>query len=260
MKQKTFHPGCHSYIVTPMTRIDIAIFTAIPDEATPILKRLAGYPCKQHHINNFEFPVYDYQGKQILVTSTGLGTAFASMVVTMVAMHFKPENLLYCGTAGAVSDEAHIRDIIVVNEAFEVELQGLASAIKDTPFADCLRQPLKNQTSPQTYHADTRLLSIATDNISGEAKIIIGKAATSNLFPAPQSLFVSVKQANALAIDMETSAFYQAAWLFNFPALAIRGVSNKLNSDGTDDNIDSSDTVGSMQVVTDYLFRLIERI
>lgn len=50
-----------------------------------------------------------------------------------------------------------------------------------------------------------------------------------------------IKSLNPLAIDMESSALYQLGWLFNVPVIAIRGISNLLDTDGADENIDKSD-------------------
>jgi predicted cupin superfamily sugar epimerase len=61
---------------------------------------------------------------------------------------------------------------------------------------------------------------------------------------------------------METSAFYQIAWLLKIPMLAIRGISNLINSKGGDEEIHLSDLTGAAiaagEVTLSILDKLIE--
>jgi nucleoside phosphorylase len=61
------------------------------------------------------------------------------------------------------------------------------------------------------------------------------------------------------SIDMETAAFYQTAWLFNAKVLAIRGISNVLNLDGSDSNIHESDVKGSSLAAATVLLAVLNK-
>ena len=59
---------------------------------------------------------------------------------------------------------------------------------------------------------------------------------------------------------METSAFYQVAWLLDIPSLAIRGISNLLNHDGTDHNVHQSDVKGSALAASKTLLNILDEV
>ena len=68
-----------------------------------------------------------------------------------------------------------------------------------------------------------------------------GCLATSDNFPSPKDKAETIRSADIDAIDMETSAFYHAASLFDIPALAIRSISNVLDDKGADGNVSKAD-------------------
>jgi adenosylhomocysteine nucleosidase len=148
---------------------------------------------------------------------------------------------------------------VVAESAFEAEIQNAFQILKGTPFETCLTHPLKNQIFPQTYSCDTELLKIARQlSFTSKNKIYFGNMVTSNNFPAPVELYEEIKNRNALSIDMETSAIYQVAWLFDIPILAIRGISNVLTSAGTDDNIQASNLSDSAMAAATVTLDILE--
>jgi nucleoside phosphorylase len=73
-------------------------------------------------VNNFTFTVYEYNHKKILLAVTGLGTTFAASVLTLVHAYFYPSYIFLSGTAGGIDPKLKIRDVIVVEKAFEAEI------------------------------------------------------------------------------------------------------------------------------------------
>ncbi len=238
-------------------KVDIAIFTAISEELLYYKELLAEFTVSNITINNFTFPVYQVNGFKVLLSETGLGTAFAASILTFVHQNFTPNYVFMSGTAGAINSKLNLCDVIIAENAFEAEIQNVFPSVLGTPFESCLIHPLKNKKFPANYPASNKLLNIAKNNKEKGEDIYFGDVVTSNNFPAPTHLFEDIKSLNPLSIDMETSSFYQTAWLFGIEALAIRSISNILNIDGTDDHIDKSDVAGSSKAAAVATMKIV---
>lgn len=59
---------------------------------------------------------------------------------------------------------------------------------------------------------------------------------------------------------METSAIYQVAWLLKMRVLAVRGISNILNNDGTDDKVHRSDVRGSAEAAAKVVLEILNSL
>lgn len=243
-----------------LKKIFCAIFSAMPEELEFFQKTFAQAKTETIVLQGFEFKLYEYSGKRILFAYTGLGTAFAASVATLIHHHFSPEFILLSGTAGGIKSELKLRDVVIVEKAFEAEIQGAFKLLKNTPFESCLVHPLRNQCFPQVYSADEELLQIASSIDFLGLKVHKGTVVSSNTFPAPPELFHKIKKENPYSIDMETSAFYQIAWLLKARALAIRGISNELNPDGTDDKVHESDVKGSAEAAAKALLKILDAL
>jgi len=238
-------------------KVDFAILSAMPEELEFYSDYFSSAKSWTKKVNHLEFKVYQYENSRILLGCTGLGTAFASSIITLIHSHFHPEYLFLSGTAGGIHPDLRLCDVVIAENAFEAEIQGIFPAVKNTPFEGCLIHPLKKQPFPDIYSADPELIQTALSLHSG---IKCGNVVTSNTFPAPQELFDRIKDRNPWSIDMETSALYQTAWLLGIKALAVRGISNLLNSDGSDDNVDKSDIKGSSEAAAKVVIHLLESL
>lgn len=241
-------------------KVDIAIFSAMAEELefyrTHFLER--NIQPSTVKIETFDFEIYHYSGKKILLGKTGLGTTFAASVLTMVNNTCHPDYVFLSGTAGGIKSDLKLRDVVIVENAFEAEIQGIFAAIKNTPFESCLIHPLSQNEFPSSYPASKELLDLAKNIEIPQA--CIGTAVSSNTFPSPKELFDHIKELNAYSIDMETSAFYQVAWLLKLRVLAVRGISNVLNLDGTDDKVHESDVPGSANAAATVVMTIVDQL
>ena len=158
----TTQTGCSSNMIpsfkhstnnykTDSNKIYCAIFSAMPEELDYFQKAFANATVETINVQGLEFNIYEYCGKKILISHTGLGTTFAASIATLVHHHFSPEYILLSGTAGGIKSELRLRDVIIADKAFEAEIQGAFKLLKDTPFESCLTHPLKNECFPQKH-------------------------------------------------------------------------------------------------------------
>lgn len=243
-------------------KIDIAIISAMPEELNYFYNKLEHLPCTPLSLSGseIEFPVYNVNGVKILLGHTGFGASFAAGVYASILSHFHPEYILIVGTAGGIDKNLKLCDVVAVEEAFEAEIQSAHSMLKDTPFEKALTHPLSQKRIPTTYRASPELIELLKTLDIHNVSVTPGKAVSSDQFPAPIELYKEIKEQKALAIDMETSSFYQMAWLLGGKAIAIRGLSNLLNRDGTDDEVHLSDVEGSSLAAGYVAYTLMNKI
>lgn len=243
-----------------LPKVDFAILSAMPEELEFFKKTFSDKSVTLIQIGNLEFAIYEYQNKLILITHTGMGTTFAASITALVDSYFNPDYFFFSGTAGGIKPGLKLRDVVIVTQAFEAEIQGVFHILKGTPFENCLKHPLNQQFFPSLYPADEELLATAQLVSDPSITIHTGTAVSSNTFPAPQELFTKIKSMNPYSIDMETSAIYQYCWLRQKKAIAFRGISNILSHDGSDDNIHQSDLYGSAQAAATIMLKTIDKL
>lgn len=240
-------------------KTDFAILSAMPEESEFYHEYFSEYESEIISINNLKFKIYQWRDKRILCGCTGLGTSFSAATVTLIYTYFNPEYIFFSGTAGGIDPKLNLRDVIVATSAFEAEMHGIFDQLQNTPFESCLTHPLKKDRFPQLYTADQHLIDI-TQALHKTSTVHYGTVVSSNMFPAPLELFEKIKERNPLSIDMETSALYQTAWLLGMRALAVRSISNILNTDGTDENVKESDVHGSAEAAARTIVSILNRI
>jgi 5'-methylthioadenosine/S-adenosylhomocysteine nucleosidase len=222
-----------------------AIFSAMPEELDYLKNVFKHATCEQVQFDEFIFIIYLYKNVKVLLISCGIGTAFSASILTLIYHHFRPKAVLFSGVAGGIDPKLNICDVVIAEKAFEAELFGISQIVKDTPFESCLTHPLNKSVINEFYAADNELLQTSKDISFPDINVYFGNVVTSNQFPTPIELFQKIKNQQPLSIDMETSAFYQVAWLFKIPVLAIRGISNLINANGVDEEIHLSDLTGA---------------
>jgi uncharacterized protein len=242
------------------TKIDCAILSSMPEELEYYDIFFSNTSFELIKIESFTFKIYDYNSKKILIACTGLGTIFASSLLTLVHCHFHPDYVLFSGTAGGINTTLNIGDILIAEQAYEAEIQEAFKLLPGTPFENCLNHPLKKENFPAIYKANDELVKIAKSINDFDKMIHCGTVVSSNAFPAPLDLYEKIKQENPYSIDMETSALYQIAWLLKIPVLVIRGISNLLDANGGDKNINQSDVKGSATAAAKFLLKIFHRL
>src|SRR5579862_30973 len=175
------------HITSSNNHVDYAILSAMPEELEFFREAFQAYTCESIILNHFKFDIYNYQGKRILLTNTGIGTTFTAGLLTFIYHHFNPEYIIFSGTAGGIKPGLKINDVVIVEQAFEAENYCLEQ-LKGTPFESCLIHPLKNECFPLIYSANNTLLEIANNIDYGDNRVYKGIAVSSNAFPAPEYL------------------------------------------------------------------------
>lgn len=223
--------------------MNILILSAFPEEQDYYKKTLPLHTSLK--IEFIEVISCRTNDSTIYLVTTGMGTINAALVLATLAAHLKPDAVFFSGTAGAIDPQLNIGDVVVGQDAFDADILSVHNAVLGTPFESALINPNKKEKTPLIYPANEWLLKSITLVQTVRYPLFHGRIATSNHFPAPKELFDQIKENNAMIIDMESAAIYQFGWLTQLPVLVVRAVSNKLDAQGTDNEMNSSNIKSS---------------
>ena len=170
---------------------------------------------------------------EIFISSCGIGTTNAACTTTALCETLSPDLILVCGTAGGLCAGQKTGDLILADSIIDLDLYHLPDIIKGTPFEITLNNPHTEKNLEIEYLVDTTLL-LNILKIIKLPNIKIGRIVTSNTFPLPKEMHELIKKLNCIAIEMESSAIFNAAQYYNIPVITLRAISNVIDADGND--------------------------
>lgn len=198
----------------------IGIIAAMPSEVKKIrdilgeaeIKFVAGY---NFYINKSE--------NTIINVCCGVGKVNAAVCAQVLIDNFKPDYLINCGTAGSMSVNIDLCDIVISKELMYHDL--LPRLLMDYP-------PHHN-----IFEADKYLIELATEICKEqEYKSHLGLIVSGEQFFTEQALKEKViNDFSPLAVDMESAAIAHCAYRNSQPFIAIRCMSDKADNNSTTD-------------------------
>lgn len=218
--------------------MNILILSAFPEEQDYYKRKYQFHTSLK--INFIEVLSCQIENAFVYLATTGMGTINAALVLGILAAHLKPDAVFFSGTSGAIDPRLNIGDVVVGRDAFDADIFSIHDAVINTPFESALINPNKKEKTPQIYSANEWLFKTAILENKPEYNLLYGRIATSNHFPSPKELFVQIKENKSMIIDMESATIYQFGWLSQIPALVVRSVSNKLDAQGRDEEVNNS--------------------
>lgn len=171
-------------------------------------------------------------GHDIVITLSGIGTTAAASTTTAFCEALEPDLIIMCGVAGGLYSGMQVGDLVLGSKIIDADLFLLKSSLENTPYEACLTDPHTLQPIKSEYIVESSLLEVAS--FCSLERLKIGNIATSNIFPAPKSLFADIKGSACIAIEMESVGVFKAAEYYSIPTMTLRAISNILNEDGTD--------------------------
>lgn len=265
----------------------VVILTATPTEYKAVRKHLdkesleqIGHDTRAHEKMQF----HDNQKSwDIILIETGQGGNNAQNETLFALQEYKPEIMLFLGTAGSMKpDEVCLGDVVVPDKIYSYEF-GSWTTVTDPETG---KKELKFNARPQLYHPDKKLTSRAelllldytwgerikeTENekccfVRERANVFCGPLATGSAIletmDAPPSKIVKANYEDSLAVEMEGFGFFHAISHpmqedTNVHATEIRGISDIVQ----DENKPATDGAGwpeiAMAHASAFAFALI---
>lgn len=220
------------------------ILTAFDDEAVPIQKEIVEK--QEGCIEGVNFVKGKLQGRNVVVTWTGIGKVNAAMTTTLFIEHFHPSEVIVCGIAGAINPQLCIGDVVIAEKSVQHDLGVWTEAGIENKGYD---NRLTGKQNPTFFMADERLLDIAVrakdkttiKSVTIEEKerfpkVIKGVVVTGDTFiMSPQKKAEFQSRLGADAVEMEGAAIAQICYQRGIAHIIIRGISDTADEKATQD-------------------------
>lgn len=192
---------------------------------------------QEREIEGIRFVSGKLNGRQVVVTWTGVGKVNAAMTTTLLIEHFKPKRIIVTGIAGGVNRELEPGDIVIGGKTAH---HDMGTIWPEGLFCKGVKSRLDGYENPVFFLADPELLTLAqraADRVDlasiktfkGERnpRIIRGVVVTGDSFIASTDKCAELRQKlEADAVEMEGAAVAQICYQRQIGHLVIRSISD----------------------------------
>lgn len=208
-------------MTTPQPDVPALVLAAMPEEAAPLLDRLADVrpvlcPLQGVVAQQGALP----SGRNVAVVTTGIGIAAAAAATTWGVLALSPSLVLSIGSTGGLAADIEVGTLVVATEA--------AYSIADaTAFGYA---PGQVPGSPARFHPDeglARQAEQAARSVDGAAGVRTGLMLSGDAFVTAELADpMRERFPEALTADMESTAIIRTAAALGVPVAVLRAVSD----------------------------------
>lgn len=189
------------------------------DEEVSILKA-AMSNVQTTKIAGCEFYQGDLNGKQVILTKSGIGKVAAAVATTLLLDTFSPDTVINTGSAGGFDQALNVGDIVISTEVRFHDVDLTAFGYEIGQMAQL----------PAAFQATPALIDIAEQAAKTlpNLNIIKGLICTGDIFMADPAK-TEVARTNfpsMAACEMEAAAIAQVCFQFSIPFVIIRSLSD----------------------------------
>ena len=155
-----------------------------------------------------------YKGKELTVMASGMGMPSMGIYSYELFKFYDVENIIRIGTAGALREDLHLRDLVFgigacTNSNFAAQYQ-LPGSFAPTASFPLLRKAVEAAEKREGLH------------------YMVGNLLSSDTFYSDSNLDVNWRKMGVLAVEMEAAALYMNAARTGKQALAICTISDSI--------------------------------
>lgn len=202
----------------------IGIIGAMDEEIELIKQRIEGLTEDQYLGYTFYNGVYGQH--TVSLVKSGIGKVNAAIVTTLLLGHYPVDFVVNTGTAGAISGDLEIGDVVIGSEVTFHDVDVTAFGYEQGQMAGM----------PVLYHSQDELINLAEASIRNnqvhKGMIVTGDEFVSNLERIKE---IQHNYPLALVCEMESAAIAQTAYAFDIPCLIIRSVSDTADDEASID-------------------------
>ena len=193
------------------------IICAMEEEIKSLVAQLEDK--KQDTIGGIDFYSGTINGKEVVLTRSGIGKVQAGVTTGLLIANYKVDAVINSGSAGGIGEELHVGDVVLSTGAAYHDADATAFGYK----------PGQLPQQPQIYTADKDLLE-AISKAAKESNLVAkeGLIVTGDQFVSSSEKIAEIKEIypDALSCEMEGAAIAQVAYQFSVPFLIIRAMSD----------------------------------
>ncbi len=158
-------------------------------------------------------------GKEIILTQSGIGKVNVAISTALLINEFKPAYIINTGSAGALQPGLSLGDVVISSEVayHDADARGFGYEIGQIPGM------------PATYKADQELFKkvdkvLKSLSQNGKEGLIVSGDSFIGTSAQRQTILASFP--HALAAEMEAAAIAQTCFQFNTPFIITRAISD----------------------------------
>lgn len=201
----------------------IGIIGAMEPEVAHLIASMEA--AESQTIAGIEFVAGKLNGKDVIVTRSGIGKVAASIATTLLIEKYQPDYVINTGSAGGFVDTLEIGDIVISSEVRHHDVDVTAFGYEIGQMAQ----------QPAAFLPEAKLVDAAKKAVAslGEVKTIEGLIGTGDSFICdPERTAVMLKNFPTMAAcEMEGAAIAQVCHQFEVPFVVIRSLSDNANND-----------------------------
>lgn len=200
-----------------------AIIGAMAQEVALLQKAMTN--CEETKLAGTTIYQGSLEGKPVVLMQCGIGKVNAAIGTAILLNHFHATSVINTGSAGALSDELQVGDVVIADKLLHHDVDV-------TAFGYTIGQMAQ---MPEYYMADTQLVNSALNaaHTFPHANVHSGLITSGDQFIHSESVRKHIKQLfpSALAVEMEAAAIAQVCYRFDVPFVIIRAISDNANGD-----------------------------
>ena len=157
-----------------------------------------------------------YEGKEVSVMGSGMGIPSIVLYATELFRFFGVEAIIRCGSAGALRDDVHVRDVVLA-----------LGASSNTGYQEAVDLP--GFAAPTADYGLLKTAAAAAEEMG--VRVDVGNVYTSDFFYYPNESANINEKARAtghLAVEMETAGLYLLAASQGKKALSVLTISDHI--------------------------------
>lgn len=164
------------------------------------------------------------EGKDIILTQSGIGKVNVAISTTLLINQFKPDLIINTGSAGALDKSLNVGDVVVSDMVayHDADARAFGYQLGQIP------------QMPAQFVADKKLIDKATEAIKQQqinAKTGLIVSGDSFIGTSEQRMTIKANFPQAMAAEMEATAIAQTCHQFNMPFIITRAISDLADGD-----------------------------
>lgn len=195
----------------------IGIIGAMKEEVDALKSKMKDI--EERQIAKTVFYEGNLHDKKVVLMQSGIGKVNAAISTTLLCNHYPISCIINIGTAGGLTQDAEVLDLVISTEVvyYDVDATGFNYHYGQVP------------QMPPSYYSDEKLIAklkpvlTALDFSYHEGLIVSGD---SFIDREDQRSFIVGHFPEAIAVDMESTAIAQVAFVFNKPFIILRALSD----------------------------------
>lgn len=199
----------------------IGIIAAMEEESALLRSKIENCETVEHYGIQF------YSGKigklEVVLLRSGIGKVASAISTTLLIDHFRPDQIINIGSAGALNPALDIGDVVISDCAHYYDVDVTAFGYEMGQMAQL----------PARFNADETLKNLAETTVKAQNQAyLVGAIVSGDSFVNSQTKIKEIQSlfSNAIAVEMEAASIAQVCYQLNVPFVIVRAISDR--SDG----------------------------